>query len=342
MMHVTRRTLTSALLTAAFFPGLARAQSSTIMVVNANREFDDILRYEIDDTMRSQHRAEVLHDASLPREHLFGLIADENSRKETPDVLCLDEFDMDIAARTGALEEISSLNVPRIDAIRPSWRKKTSVVSMGSAQAIVYNPSKVPDPPRSLRDLWSSKYRNRIGLADTQLLANVIYAAVAGDGSVSDISSAEAKLRQWRSLGAKIFASDEAIASALSHGDIWLTIAPVAHAYIWERAGIPIDYEVPQEGTFISHFEAAVPKSARNKAKAFEYLNLMLEPASQARIAKDRGFSPSVRDVSLDGRLADALCVEQRASSQLWQLDAAHLADQKNTALKLWKETLKI
>ncbi|MFJ6322036.1 MULTISPECIES: extracellular solute-binding protein [unclassified Rhizobium] len=337
MVHVSRRAFTAALLS-GLLPRYAKAQTSTIMVANDDVEFDDILRERIDTLMRTGHGAEVLHEAPMEATDLIRSDATARPNGRNFDVICLDELSMYGVAQSGLLAHINKTNLATVDTIRPSLNKGTSIAILQSIQAIAYNTRLVHSRPISLMELWSEANRGRVGLSRKQIIANTIYAAVAGGGSIMDLGPSRARLQQWRSLDIKVYPSDAALGAALKRGEVRLAMAPMASVYVWRKSDPSINSTVPQEGTISIRQEVAVQSGTRDMAKAFAYLDLMLDPSFQKRLALERGFVPTVKSVSSDIEIAGERTLGERSQRSLWHADLAYLWEQRAAILRNWKE----
>ena len=211
-----------------------------------------------------------------------------------------------VVEATDAFEAIDPAKVSRLDKVFPELRTKTAIPHIYSAQVILYNVNQVKTPPTSWADLWDPKWRGRVGLADILYPNNTIMAALAGGGSMSNYDPGEKKLMELRSLDAKIYPSNEALAAALKSEEVWLTSMWLARGFMWKKAGIPLSHVVPKEGAVSIVFEASVPRNARNKDGGFAYLDAMLDPKAQAAFADKMGYVPTVSDAVLPEDIAKA------------------------------------
>lgn len=81
---------------------------------------------------------------------------------------------------------------------------------------------------------------------------------------MDDYEPAKTKLRK-QALGAKIYSSDETLATALKAEEVWLSVMWLARGYQWRRAGVPVRHVVPSEGATLIAFEAPFPRTRRTR-----------------------------------------------------------------------------
>lgn len=333
MLNLSRRSVLAGLAAGALLPQVA-ASSSSIMIASNSKALDDLLRDRIDPSMRKGHGAEVLHDGVVDPADLLRAGASGERQAQMYDVLCLDDVAMCAMTRAGLLSQITRERLPSLGQI-PSGGS-TSIVVVQSAYAIVYNSFHMPDPPRSLADLWSKSQQGRIGLSRSHIIANAIYAAAAEGRPLNDLGALIKAPLAWKSLGATMFSSDEALAAALSKGDVWLTVAPIADAYRWRRDGAAVAHAVPQEGTIGFQIEASVPTHARDVDKAFAYLALLIEPEFQNWLAAEQGYFPVMDPIRPHDPERHAPDTE--GEIRIWTPDPAYLWTNQDDILRAWNQ----
>ena len=146
---------------------------------------------------------------------------------------------------------------------------------------------------------------------------------------------------ELRSLDAKIYPSNEALAAALKGEEVWLTPMWLARGYMWQKAGIPLRHVVPKEGAYAIVFEAAVPRNSRNKDNAYAYLNAMLQPQAQTAFADRMGYLPTVSDASLPPEIAARISLNEADQARLRAPDYDYLLRAHGDILDFWNKQFK-
>ena len=276
----------------------ARA-AGTVVVATYGGDYSALLISEVEKPLLLPKGIEPSQTIGQPAERKTKLTAERASRRGSMDVTHLSDTDMFQMAQLGALEPVPADAVPNAARAIPALRKPYSVPHIYSAQVVLYNPDKVPVPPKSYADLWDPKYRGRVAIADGNSTSILFAAALAGGGSMTDWEPAKAKMMALRSLDCKIYPSNESLAAGWKSEEVWLAPMWLARGFMWKKAGLPMAHVVPAEGATPVAFEAAVPKNARNKEDAWAYCNAMLDPRAQLGFADRMGYVPTVTDAVL-------------------------------------------
>ena len=155
--------------------------------------------------------------------------------------------------------------------------------------SLLYNKDKL-DAPTSWADYWQPDKRygakvkgHVINYNPANLLSvyALIHAAELGGGSATNMEPAWALLKAQKPfVGVVVTASAEA-APHFESGEVWLSPYWSARAGYYISRGIPYGMIVPKEGVIANIDSASVPVGAKNKKLAYEFINFMLEPATQ-------------------------------------------------------------
>jgi putative spermidine/putrescine transport system substrate-binding protein len=343
-MRMTRRETLLGAAVAAASAGLPRpgaAQGRQVVVGTWGGDYGELLRQNIDTPLVTPQGIEVLQDVAVADPRRAKLIAERQARRGTYDVACLSDTDMHIVAQQNVLENIDFGRLQRAGAIVPSLRKPYAIPHIYSTLVLLYNPDKVTTPPTGFADIWDPRYRGRVGFSDILYSTNTFAAAMAGGGTFSDYGPARQKLMELRSLDAKIYPSNEALATALKGEEVWLTPMWLARGYMWQKAGIPVRHVVPREGVYAILFEAAVPRNARNKETAYTYLDAMLRAEAQTAFADRMGYLPTVTDARLPPEVARAISLSEADQARLRSPDYDYLLRAHNDILDFWNRQFK-
>ncbi|GAA5235502.1 extracellular solute-binding protein [Verticiella sediminum] len=252
---------------------------------------------------------------------------------------------MDVAALTAsgsydmfendAIEKIDYSRVPLAEKIPAALCSDYLVPQYYTTRVVLYNPKFVTTAPTSYADLWNPEYAGRVGVIDIQYLTTIESAAMAFGGSLTNYEPGKEKLLELKKQGVRIYPTNEAMAQALQTGECWICIMWHARGVLWQNAGVPIDIAVPKEGSVVYLTGFALPRNARNKDGAYEFLNAQLEDSAQIGFAHDLGGTPAVEGVALPPELAKQIVYTPEQQAQFMMQDDAYLS--KNDAqLKDW------
>jgi putative spermidine/putrescine transport system substrate-binding protein len=95
---------------------------------------------------------------------------------------------------------------------------------------------------------------------------------------------------------------------------------------------------IPREGTFVITNAFAVPKSAKNKTAAFQFVNFYLDAAQQDAWARKIYYGPTNREVSLPAEYASRVPVGAEALARLRFPDEDYLAKQRGAWVERWNK----
>lgn len=319
----------------------ARAASGQVIVGTYGGDYANLLTSQVETPLVTPQGIEVLQTLGLNTERKTKLIAERGSRRGSMDVAHLGDTDMFQVAQLGALETVPADLVPNLAQVFPALRRPYSVPHIYSAQVVLYNPDKVPVPPRSFADLWDPRYRGRVAIADGNATAITFAAALAGGGSMTDWEPAKKKLLELRSLDARVYPSNEALAAGWKSEEVWIAPMWLARGYMWKKAGLRIAHVVPSEGAMPVVFEAAVPRNAPDKANAWIYCNAMLDPGAQLGFADRMGYVPTVSSAKLPPELQAQIGFSEADQAAFKGYDYDYVARNAQALQSFWDKEFK-
>ena len=297
---IDRRTLIVGSVAAATLAPSREARAAEKLVVGTfGGDYGDALQTNIEKPFFSSKGVDVQRDIATQDPRKAKLIAERAFRHGTMDVAVLSSVDTYTLSLLNIWEPISEANVPGGARVIKNLRSPFSVPHIVTGMVVLYNPDKVKTAPRSFADMWDPKYRGRVGISDIVPLYNIAVAALAFGGSMTNFDPGKPKLMELKSLGVRLYSSNEALATALKSEEIWITPMYVSRSFQWRQAGISVAKAVPSEGAILYISSAAVPKNAPDKENGLKYLDLMLDPKLQVEFSKTLGYAPTVTDAVL-------------------------------------------
>jgi putative spermidine/putrescine transport system substrate-binding protein len=343
MQPFSRRTLLGGAGGLALAPTLARpARAAGQVVVGAwGGDYAALLDSNIDKPIMTPLGIEVLQDIANQEPRKTKLTVERNSRRGSMDVACLSDIDTYSMSLLNIWEPITVENVPNLAHVPPAIRTPYSVPHIISGKVMLYNPSKIPTPPKGFADMWDPKYKGRVGLVDIQYLYVIALATLAKGGGMSDFTLGKQALLDLKKLEPKIYPSNEALAAALKSEEVWLGPMWLARGVFWRKSGINVQAAVPSEGAIAYISSGAVPKNAPNKANGLAYLNAMLDPRAQVGFAKNMSYAPTVDNAPVDPALMKDIGFTPEQQANMKNPDFDYFA--KNTAqlLDFWNREFK-
>jgi spermidine/putrescine transport system permease protein len=216
------------------------------------------------------------------------------------DIIVPSDYMVSVLREQGLIAPISRDYITNINNLDPRFigmafdpENTFSVAYMWGTTGIAYRRDKITEPVESWSALWQEKYRDRILMLDD--VRETFGAALKLQGkslnsrNPADIRAASRLLKEQKRL---VRAYDSAgFDQLLLSGDVW-----IAQAYSGQIAKAMaeddrIGYVIPKEGCTIFVDNLCIPKGARNKELAHEFINFVLESRIAAAIANGTGYS---------------------------------------------------
>jgi len=320
---------------------LAASACPDVVVGTWGGDYMSLLEQNIGKPIIEAAGGRVTYDSSDQIGRMTKLRAEKASRHGSLDVACLADLDMFDVNRSGVLEPLDTKLVPNSAHTIEALRRPYSIPHIFSAMVIVYNPEKFAARPDSFAVALDPKLKGRVGFSDILYNFNVLQSSLAAGQHNGDTAAGIQFLREVRKNQPKVYPSNEAVASALKSGEIWITCMWKARALQWRKGGVPVEYVFPKEGGVPVTFEAAVPKNAPSRECGFNYLNAMLDPRAQVGFAATMGYAPTVTDASLPPALQQSVGFTNAELDRLVKVDYASFTAQKPALLDFWNKEFK-
>ncbi|MBP1886410.1 ABC transporter substrate-binding protein [Sinorhizobium mexicanum] len=169
--------------------------------------------------------------------------------------------------------------------------------SWGANGLIAYDPAKTGGPIKSWADVYSGKFRGRIGKIDkaNEQAYRTVFQAGFKYGELSD--------EQWQAI-AKTLETDmphvrtvyqhyDEMAQLLAAGEIWIADTDDGGFRQAKAKGLNIELVYPEEG-FIAWYDGpCLVSQAPHPEAAYAFIDHMISPEVQAQLAKELGYAPA-------------------------------------------------
>ncbi|WP_343313849.1 ABC transporter substrate-binding protein [Brucella sp. BE17] len=307
MTEISRRAfgiLSGSLVASGMLPSFAKAAGRAI-VGTWGGDYQNLQQINIADAALKGAGTQVIYDPAADTVRKAKLLAERRLPRGSMDIACLTRQGSYEMFTNGIIEELDETKVPNLKKVLPFIRSNYAIPHIYTGRVILYNPKQVSPAPTSYADLWDPKYAGRIGVIDLQYQTTIESAAMIAGGGASDYEPGKAKLMELKKQGVKIYPTNEALAQALKSGEIVMCIMWNARGHMWKKAGIDIEIAIPKEGISLYLSDMCVPKNARNKEAAYQYINAMLEDLPQAAFAEQMGYAPTNSELKLPAELAE-------------------------------------
>ena len=252
------------------------------------------------------------------------------------DLVVPSDYMVTLLRRDGLLLELDLRRIPNLTNVATRFRDppydpghRYSVPYQWGVTGIGYNKSQVVPPPTSWGDLFQSarieRYKNRISMLND--MREVVGAALIALGyspestDPQQLAQAQELLQQQKPFLAKY--DSESFKDSLASGETVLAQGWSGDIAMAQTQNPEIEFAVPREGTFIFVDNWAIPKGARHKEMAEEFINFVLRPEVSATIVNHVRYA-SVNAAApplIKAEILQGLSYRAPEGTKLWWLE---------------------
>jgi putative spermidine/putrescine transport system substrate-binding protein len=303
-------------------PAVLRAQTGTLKVTTWGGKWGDIMKGEVIPAFEKEHNCTVQVDSAFP--YIPKLQA---SPRGNPiyDVLQTNSNEAWAAAVRGLIErEVPKDKVPNAADVYPYAvsDKIAGIVLFTSAIGLGYRTDQGITEPASWQDLWERKYDgvraayaipvNSLGQALLMMSGKIF------GGGLEDLEAGYAAMERLKPV--KLVDFTGAMEKLLLSGEAHIGVIHDSGIYRYDGENQPIDFSAPGEGVMALEQVFSVTPGSQVKELAYAYLDFMLRPDVQKKLAQHVWYSPANSKVELDPRYAERLFATPEKVAQLIQM----------------------
>ena len=203
------------------------------------------------------------------------------------DLIQPSEYTVEALIKDDYLQPLDHAKIPNLKNLAPEFREmpfdpgnKYSVPWLSGFVGITYNAETIPGPVVGYSDVFTANNAGRIvTLDDSRELVSWAMAASGlpiNDVTDENLEKIKPMLRDWMSK-IKVFDSDSPKTS-LSNGDVDLGVIWSGEGALLFNQNPKFQWVLPAEGFHMFIDSLAIPKTAKNKEMAEEFINFILRP----------------------------------------------------------------
>ena len=209
-------------------------------------------------------------------------------------------------ANDGLYETLDLSKVPNAKSLVE--QAKISPFHIGT-WAYVYTIGFRPDLMKDMKfeswaDLWKPEMKGKLAAPDFDPSHIITIAAMLAGGDAATWEKGQAKMKELKPNFKAFYTNDANSQQLLANGEtpVQVVLSMNAHHMIGE--GVPIQLVIPKEGAILGIDTVAIMKGSKKADLAYKFINIMLDPAIQAEVAKIKKGSPVVLDAKIDPAIA--------------------------------------
>jgi len=314
-------------------PYVARAEDAVLRVTGWGGKWGDIMSSEVGPAFAKEFKCKLQTDTALP--FLPKLQA---SSRSAPiyDVLHTNSNEQWAAVEMGLVEpKIDPKLVPNMADVYP-YAVSDKIVGVSiftSAIGLGMRTDKGYAGVNSWKELWDAKYDgirggyvipvNSLGQAFVMMCGTLF-----GKGQ-TDLDAAYAALAKLKPI--KLVDFTGAMEKMFLSGEVGLGVIHDSGIYRYDGQNQPIDFVTPSEGVLSLEQVLTITPGSKMKELANAYVNYMLRPDVQKRLAETVWYSPANKTVKLDAKYDAKLLTTPEKVSKLIQVDWKWYNAQKDT-----------
>lgn len=264
----------------------------------------------------------------------------------TWDAGILVEVDATAGGKDGLLEHLDQNKIPNIKDLYPQAQTLTGgygpVVAFDHL-GLLYNTKHVKPAPDSWRVFWDPQYNGKVAIShptEYKGLYILLIAAKLNGGDQYHIEKGFELIRKLvPSVGAWITSSAHYV-PYLEREEVWLAPYWNGRGQTLVDKGLPVQLTVPKEGTIPIANCWVVPKTAKNKKLAYEFINFYLDVAQQTAWATHMHYGPTNMNVRLSPDVASRTIYGREQIDNLIFLDMDHVFKTRPEWVEKWNKEI--
>jgi len=304
-------------------PHIARADAATLRITGWGGKWGQTMSSELIPAFEKEFKCKVETDTALP--FLPKLQASSRSAP-VYDVLHTNSNEQWAALEMGIVEaKIDAKQVPNIADVYPYAisDKIVGVCIFTSAIGLGMRADKGYTNVDSWKAFWDAKYEgvrggyvipvNSLGQAFLMMCGTLF-----GKG-LTDLDAAYAALAKLKPI--KLVDFTGAMEKMLLSGEVGLGVIHDSGIYRYDGQNQPIEFVTPSEGVLSLEQVLTITPGSKVKELANAYVNYMLRPDVQKKLAETVWYSPANKTVKLDAKYDSKLLTTPEKVSKLIQVD---------------------
>ncbi|MZP43422.1 extracellular solute-binding protein [Heliobacterium gestii] len=252
---------------------------------------------EVLDDFAKKFNCKVNYDVFSSNEELLAKVQAGGAQY---DLIQPSDYMVGTMVKLGLLEELNHNNLPNLKNLVSSFQTPTfdagnkhSVVYTWGVTGIAYNTKYVKDPITSWQDLWNPKYKGRLVLLnDSREMLGMALKKNGFSNSTKNEKEIEKAYNDLKTLAPNVLAYDtEDIKQKFITEEAWIGTVWSGDAAFVYKDNKDVAFIIPKEGTTVWADTLAIPKGAKHRELAEQFINYLMEPEVSVKNYEFIGYS---------------------------------------------------
>jgi putative spermidine/putrescine transport system substrate-binding protein len=332
----------TALLGTVLCAGLAGAQPKTIYIAGYGGSYETTMREQVFPAFEREANVKVEYIAGNSTDNLARMIAQRSNQRI--DAVVMDDGPMYQAIALGLCRETEAAPIlsELYDVAKVPGGK---AIGLGVvATGLVYNREAFQKqgwaPPASWADLADPKFKGKLvvpPLNNTYGVHALIMEAEINSGGTRAIDPGFTAFKQR--IGPNVLAYEPSpgkMTELFQSGQAVIAVWGSARAKSLAATGFPMEFVYPKEGAVALGILGCAVAGQRNPPEAQAYLRFMLKPEVQTILARDYGYGPVNRNVTLPPEEAKNIPYGPEAMAKLRTVDWDYVNPKREEWNRRW------
>ena len=276
------------------------------LVVSTFGLSEDIIDRDIMDPFAQAHDATITLEVGNSADRYMKL---KNNPNAGIDVIELAQANSAQGGQEDLFEKLTEKEVPNLSELtagaKEVYESGAGVPIAVNSIGIVYNKEALGKDITSWDELWSSDLKGKISVPDIATTGGPLMLYVASEHAGQDITKDNGKaafeaMKELKPNVVKTYAKSSDLANMFQSGEIVAAVVADYAVDIIQGASDDVTYVVPESGTYANYNTINVPKNAKNKELAYEFVNERIGAESQKTKALSLNEGPTNGKVELD------------------------------------------
>jgi putative spermidine/putrescine transport system substrate-binding protein len=156
----------------------------------------------------------------------------------------------------------------------------------------------------SWADLWKPELKGMIAVPDFDPSHMIAVSALLSGADAAHWEKGQARLTELKPNFKAFYATDAQSQQLMASGETPVQVMLSMNAHHMIAEGVPITLVIPKEGAVLGIDAVGIMKGSKHVENAYKFINTLLDPQVQTRIAEAKKGSPTVTNAKLDAETA--------------------------------------
>ena len=328
---------------AAIAPRRGWAASGTVVVSNWGGDWNDRTVRYVEKPLLEDKGFSIVRDLGTEPERKAKLISEKRIRRASADVIHINSSDAFELQKQGVVAELDTARIPNYADTAPELQSPYFVPWLYSGVVIIYDTTKVSEPPKSYAELWDPKWAGKVGLTNQLYFNYMMMAGLVEKGDMTSVEDGKARLeRLVADSKPRLYAAHQQLQAGLANGEVEIAVNYKARGLQWAHDGLPLAIQYPEEGAIAVTFGACLTQLAANPDAGYAYLDAMLDPQAMAGLAEASFYAPANTKAALSDDLRQLVDFSAEERAKMRFLDFDYVAQNTAAWLEWWNKSFAV